>query len=57
MADKQQPQPMKEPVKRHGDKINIDKGSEKRRMGEAGESQTPPMEPADTARVCGLCPA
>jgi hypothetical protein len=45
MADKQQPQPMKEPAKKHGDKINVDKGSDKERQtGGAGEPQTTPME-------------
>lgn len=53
MADKQQPQPMNEPVKKHGDKIKVDNGSEKRQTGQAGEPQTTPLEPADTAQVGG----
>jgi hypothetical protein len=53
MTDKQQPQPMKEPMKPHGDKIDMDKPSAKKPSGGAGEPQTTPLEPEKQGGIGG----
>ena len=49
----QQPEVMKEPMKPHGDKINIDKDAEKKPRGGAGEPQTSRLEPEEQGGISG----
>jgi hypothetical protein len=47
------PEPMKEPMKPHGDKIKVDKNAEKKPSGGAGEPQTTPLEPEEQGGIGG----
>ena len=49
----QQPELMKEPMKPHGDKINIDRIAEKKPSGGAGEPHTSPLEPEEQGGISG----
>jgi hypothetical protein len=51
MSDKK-PEPMKEPIKPHGEKINVDKATEKP-TGGAGQPQTSPLEPEEQGGIGG----
>ena len=53
MENKQQPQPMKEPRKVHGDQIGVDKDDETRRTGGAGQPETTPLEPEEQGGIGG----
>jgi len=50
---KQRAQPMKEPMKPHGDKIHIDDVAEKKTGGGAGEPQTSSLEPEEQGGITG----
>ena len=50
---KQEAEPMKEPMKPHGDKINLDKVADKTPSGGAGEPQTSPLEPEEQGGIGG----
>ncbi len=53
MAEQQKPQPMKEPMKPHGDKISLEKSAGKQPAGGAGEPQATPLEPEKQGGIGG----
>ena len=53
MTGKKRPEPMKEPMKPHGDKINVEKVAEKKPSGGAGEPHTSPLEPEEQGGISG----
>ncbi|MFL6798939.1 MAG: hypothetical protein ACJ8F3_16180 [Xanthobacteraceae bacterium] len=53
MANQNEPKPMQEPRKPHGDKINPDKNAQKKSTGGAGEPQSSPLEPEKQGGISG----